>query len=217
MQHSIVIPSDSHSGINYPPFANANGFETTDCLECLQILDILIYGRRVCFRIWSSRTENVLHAPPLCSFRILTFFTKEYLALPLQPHEPWLIPSRIPKEFADSRQSLRPFPFLSRTEKFFIPLVYATLEFLPLYTTLKNQTFHFYEKSGSLLILVQMSETCTLWPHSSNLNPVFSALLQHFQTELAFVVAFFGGFFIEGSCFFHIFRQSAKAFFVEVA
>ena len=61
VQHSIVIPSDSHSGINYPPFANANGFETTDCLECLQILDILIYGRRVCFRIWSSREENVLH------------------------------------------------------------------------------------------------------------------------------------------------------------
>ena len=26
----------------------ADGFETTDCLECLQILDILIYGRRVC-------------------------------------------------------------------------------------------------------------------------------------------------------------------------
>ena len=50
VQHSIVIPSDSHSGINYPPFALANGFETTDCLECLQILDILIYGRRVCFK-----------------------------------------------------------------------------------------------------------------------------------------------------------------------
>ena len=50
VQHSIVIPSDSHSGINYPPFANANGFETTDCLECLQILNILIYGRRVCFK-----------------------------------------------------------------------------------------------------------------------------------------------------------------------
>ena len=51
VQHSIVIPSDSHSGINYPPFANANGFETTDCLECLQILDILIYGRRA----WQQR------------------------------------------------------------------------------------------------------------------------------------------------------------------
>ena len=50
VQHSIVIPSDSHSGINYPPFANADGFETTDCLECLQILNILIYGRRVCFK-----------------------------------------------------------------------------------------------------------------------------------------------------------------------
>ena len=50
VQHIIVIPSDSHSGINYPPFANANGFETTDCLECLQILNILIYGRRVYFK-----------------------------------------------------------------------------------------------------------------------------------------------------------------------
>ncbi|WP_270456614.1 hypothetical protein, partial [Allisonella histaminiformans] len=50
VQHSIVIPSDSHSGINYPPFANADGFETTDCLECLQILNILIYGRRVYFK-----------------------------------------------------------------------------------------------------------------------------------------------------------------------
>ena len=42
-------------------FEEGCGFETTDCLECLQILDILIYGRRVCFRIWSSREENVLH------------------------------------------------------------------------------------------------------------------------------------------------------------
>ena len=85
VQHSIVIPSDSHSGINYPPFANADGFETTDCLECLQILDILIYGRRVCFRLWSSRTGNVLHAPPLCSFRILTFLQKN---IPLRPCNP---------------------------------------------------------------------------------------------------------------------------------
>ena len=27
-----------------------DGFETTDCLECLQILNILIYGRRVYFK-----------------------------------------------------------------------------------------------------------------------------------------------------------------------
>ena len=162
-----------------------------------------------------SREGNVLHAPPLCSFRILTFLQKN-----------------IPLPFVKQHASHRPefhrnlptadkvydlYPFSSERKKFFILLVYATLEFLLLYTTLKNQTFHFYEKSGFLLILVQMSETCTLWPHSSNLNPVFSALLQHFQSELAFVVAFFGGFFIEGSCFFHIFRQSAKAFFVEVA
>ena len=31
-------------------FEEGCGFETTDCLECLQILDILIYGRRVCFK-----------------------------------------------------------------------------------------------------------------------------------------------------------------------
>ena len=41
MQHIPFIPSDSHSGFYFPPFANANGFETTDCLECLQILNIL--------------------------------------------------------------------------------------------------------------------------------------------------------------------------------
>ena len=77
--HISVILLDSHRGFYFPPFAKADGFETTDCLECLQILDILIYGRRVCFkagdwtlctildivhyiRIWSSRTENILHA-----------------------------------------------------------------------------------------------------------------------------------------------------------
>ena len=34
-------PSDSHSGFYFPPFVETNGFETTDCLECLQILNIL--------------------------------------------------------------------------------------------------------------------------------------------------------------------------------
>ena len=40
-QHGTVIPSDSHSGFYFPPFAKANGFETMDCLESLPILDIL--------------------------------------------------------------------------------------------------------------------------------------------------------------------------------
>ena len=31
-------------------FEEEYGFETTDFLECLQILDILIYGRRFCFK-----------------------------------------------------------------------------------------------------------------------------------------------------------------------
>ena len=86
VQHSIVIPSDSHSGINYPPFANADGFETTDCLECLQILNILIYGRRVYFKAgdWILCTMIGYRIPeretfrmlPLISFCILTFCKK---------------------------------------------------------------------------------------------------------------------------------------------
>ena len=74
---------DSHSGINYPPFANADGFETTDCLECLQILNILIYGRRVYFKAgdWILCTMIGYRIPeretfcmlPLISFRMLVF------------------------------------------------------------------------------------------------------------------------------------------------
>ena len=30
-----------HKEINFPPSAEADGFETTACLECLQILDVL--------------------------------------------------------------------------------------------------------------------------------------------------------------------------------
>ena len=45
---TAFFPTFQHSGFYFPPSAKANGFETTDCLECLQILDILIYGRRVC-------------------------------------------------------------------------------------------------------------------------------------------------------------------------
>ena len=75
VQHIIVIPSDSHSGINYPPFANANGFETTDCLECLQILDILIYGRRVCFKAgdWTLCTILGYGLPERETFCMLSF------------------------------------------------------------------------------------------------------------------------------------------------
>ena len=39
--YGTVIPSDSHSEVYFPPFVETNGFETTDCLECLQILDVL--------------------------------------------------------------------------------------------------------------------------------------------------------------------------------
>ena len=75
VQHSIVIPSDSHSGINYPPFANGNGFETTDCLECLQILNILIYGRRVCFKAgdWILCTMIGYRIPERETFCMLSF------------------------------------------------------------------------------------------------------------------------------------------------
>ena len=96
-----------------------------------------------------SREGNVLHAPPLCSFRILTFLQKNILL------------HTVPNSIGICRQQTKFATFtlsLQNGKKFFIPLVYVTLEFLPLYTTLKNQTFHFYEKSGFLLILVQMSE-----------------------------------------------------------
>ena len=46
VHHIPFIPSDSHSGFYFPPFAKANGFETTDCLECLQILNILYMAGR---------------------------------------------------------------------------------------------------------------------------------------------------------------------------
>ena len=97
VQHSIVIPSDSHSGINYPPFANANGFETTDCLECLQILNILIYGRRVYFKAgdWILCTMIGHRIPERETFRKPSFntasgclpFYKRLFHIPLQ--SPW--------------------------------------------------------------------------------------------------------------------------------
>ena len=85
---------------------NPDGFETTDCLECLQILNILIYGRRVCFRLWSSRTGNVLHFPFWRNFSILSFYKKYSASL---CKTTCFTPSRIPKGCASSKQSLRPF------------------------------------------------------------------------------------------------------------
>ena len=41
VQHIPFISPDSHSGFYFPPFVETNGFETTDCLECLPILNIL--------------------------------------------------------------------------------------------------------------------------------------------------------------------------------
>ena len=104
VQHSIVIPSDSHSGINYPPFANADGFETTDCLECLQILNILIYGRRVYFKAgdWILCTMIGYRIPERETYCIFPFgetlaflaFIREHSALPLQSLQDFTVPSR---------------------------------------------------------------------------------------------------------------------------
>ena len=38
---TAFFPQFKHTAFYFPPFAKANGFETTDCLECLQILNIL--------------------------------------------------------------------------------------------------------------------------------------------------------------------------------
>ena len=53
----------------------ADGFETTDCLECLQILDILIYGRRVCFKAgdWTLCTILGYGLPDRETFCMLSF------------------------------------------------------------------------------------------------------------------------------------------------
>ena len=49
---SVFFPLFQQSGFYFPPFANADGFETTDCLECLQILD--------CLYMAGWRNNNVL-------------------------------------------------------------------------------------------------------------------------------------------------------------
>ena len=53
----------------------ADGFETTDCLECLQILDILIYGSRVCFKAgdWILCTMIGYRIPERETFCMLSF------------------------------------------------------------------------------------------------------------------------------------------------
>ena len=38
---TAFFPQFKHTAFYFPPFAKANGFETTDCLECLPILNIL--------------------------------------------------------------------------------------------------------------------------------------------------------------------------------
>ena len=80
---SARFPMLQHTAFYFPPFAKADGFETTDCLECLQILNILIYGRRVCFKAgdWTLCTilgyglpeRETFRMLPLISFCILTF------------------------------------------------------------------------------------------------------------------------------------------------
>ena len=62
-----------HSTFHHQP--KADGFETTDCLECLQILDILIYGRRVCFKAgdWTLCTILGYGLPERETFCMLSF------------------------------------------------------------------------------------------------------------------------------------------------
>ena len=60
----------------------ADGFETTDCLECLQILDILIYGRRVCFKAgdWTLCTILGYGLPEreICDILLLSFIQTKW-------------------------------------------------------------------------------------------------------------------------------------------
>ena len=58
------------------------GFETTDCLECLQILDILIYGRQVCFKAgdWTLCTILGYGLPEreICDILLLSFIQTKW-------------------------------------------------------------------------------------------------------------------------------------------
>ena len=60
----------------------ADGFETTDCLECLQILDILIYGRRVCCKAgdWTLCTILGYGLPEreICDILLLSFIQTKW-------------------------------------------------------------------------------------------------------------------------------------------
>ena len=38
---TAFFPRLKHTAFYFPPFVETNGFETTDCLECLPILNIL--------------------------------------------------------------------------------------------------------------------------------------------------------------------------------
>ena len=61
---------------------NPDGFETTDCLECLQILNILIYGRRVCCKAgdWILCTILGYGLPEreICDILLLSFIQTKW-------------------------------------------------------------------------------------------------------------------------------------------
>ena len=47
-----------HKEINFPPSAEADGFETTACLECLQILDVLYMAGRSALKLDKGYLAN---------------------------------------------------------------------------------------------------------------------------------------------------------------
>ena len=69
------FPVSQHREFYFPPSDESDGFETIFCLECLQILDILIYGRRVCCKAgdWTLCTILGYGLPERETYSMLLF------------------------------------------------------------------------------------------------------------------------------------------------
>ena len=113
-----------------------------------------------------SRKEHRFSCFPLISFRMLALCKKRtFCFIPvickdctvsrIQPgflptYEPWLIPTRIPKGFADSKQSLRPLSFLSRTGNVLHAFLCANIQELTFHQTnycSRLQTIRWFRRS----------------------------------------------------------------------
>ena len=81
---TAFFPQFKHTAFYFPPFVETNGFETTDCLECLQILDVLYMAGRSALKLETGYCVSYLDIVfqngkravcfPFLSFCILAFY-----------------------------------------------------------------------------------------------------------------------------------------------